>query len=262
MGVFEETTSKNYLQFGFRIYKLVKDGHLDKAGVKEITDFIIPPNEVLNQQKTFKDWILSISNLTIKIKIYSLLTHNFRIIEVKTNKSDAKDGVLGANVKYENYENADKKLLHITSVVDNSFAQKNLGLIPNDDYIIAVKEKNTHIISLNNEEFDPLKVLNLILTYNKGKDLLFYIYNKKNGPRNIEVNIGNEDNFTLGCDVAYGALHEFPKEQGEIIEEIIKEKGDNELKTEEKNEINTNTVEKNEGTKKEEKNDIIEEDII
>ena len=261
MGVFGETASNNILQCGFRIYKLIKDGPLEKAGVKEITDFIIPPNEVLYQKNTFKDWISSISDQTINIKIYSLLTRNFKIIEVKTNKSDSKDGILGANVKFENFENAEKQLLHITSVVDNSFAQTKLGLIPNDDYIIAVRGKNTRIISLNNEEYNPLEVLNLMINNNKGNDLLFYIYNKNNGPRIVEVNIDKEENFVLGCDAAYGALHEFPKEQGEIMEEIIKEKEIKEFKIEEKND-NENKEEKKEEIKKEEENDTIEEDII
>ena len=261
MGVFEETSSDNIFQFGFRIYKLIKDGPLEKAGAKEITDFIIPPDEILYQKKSFKDWILSIADQTLKIRIYSLLTRNFKYIEIKTNKSDSKDGILGANVKFENFENAEKKLLHVTSVVDNSFAQIKLGLIPNDDYIIAVKGKTTSIISLNNEGYNPLETLNMEINKYKGDDLIFYIYNKNNGPRNVEVNIEKEDNFVLGCDVAYGVLHEFPKEQGEIIGEMIKEE-EIEIKKEKINDININKEEKNEEIKKEEKSDIIEEDII
>ena len=249
MGILEETSS-NITQFGFRIYKLIKDGPLDKAGIKEITDFIIPPNEVLFQKNTFKDWIESIADKTIKIKIYSLLTRNFRIVEVLTNKSESKDGILGANVKFENYENAEKNLLHVTSVLDNSFAKNKLGLDANDDYIIAVKGKDTRIISLNNEEYNPLEILNNVISNNKGNDLIFYIYNIKNGARTVEVNIENNNDFILGCDVAYGAIHEFPKEREEIFEEIIKE---NKAKNEEN--ISSNEI------KKEEK-DIIEEDII
>ena len=260
MGVFEETSS-NITQYGFRVYKLIKDGPLDKAGIKEITDFIIPPNEVLFQKNTFKDWIISIADQTIKIKIYSLLTRNFKIVEVKTNKSDSKDGILGASVKFENFENADKKLLHVTSVLENSFAKNKLGLNTNDDYIIAVKGKNTSVISLNNEQYTPLEILNNVISNNKGNDLIFYIYNIKNGARTVEVNIENDNNFILGCDVAYGALHEFPKEKVEIVEEIIKENKNeknvinNEDKKEEKKVIEKEKI------KKEEK-DIIEEDII
>ena len=260
MGVFEETSS-NITQYGFRVYKLIKDGPLDKAGIKEITDFIIPPNEVLFQKNTFKDWIISIADQTIKIKIYSLLTRNFKIVEVKTNKSDSKDGILGASVKFENFENADKKLLHVTSVLENSFAKNKLGLNTNDDYIIAVKGKNTSVISLNNEQYTPLEILNNVISNNKGNDLIFYIYNIKNGARTVEVNIENDNNFILGYDVAYGALHEFPKEKDEIVEEIIKENKNeknvinNEDKKEEKKVIEKEKI------KKEEK-DIIEEDII
>ena len=262
MGIFEETSS-NITQFGFRIYKIIKDGPLDKAGIKEITDFIIPPNEVLFQKNTFKDWILSIANQTLKIKIYSLLSRNFKIIEVKTNRSDSKEGILGASVKFENYENAEKKLLHVTSVLENSFAKNILGLNANDDYIIAVKGKNTSVISLNNEEYNPLEILNNVVSNNKGNNLIFYIYNIKSGARTVEVNIENNNDFILGCDVAYGALHEFPKEREEIVEEIIKE---NKTKNEENVVSNENKKEENniiekEIIKKEEK-DVIEEDII
>ena len=235
MGVFEETSS-NGSQFGFRIYKLIKDSPLEKAGVKEMTDFIIPPEEVLNQKNTFNDWILSLADKTIKMKIYSLLNRNFKEVEIKTNPTGTKDGILGAGVKYEDYENADKRLLHVTSVIENSFAQNKLGLVPDDDYIIAVKTKSSPIISLNKDEFNPLEILNMVISNNKGNDLIFYIYNKIKGPRTVEVNIDKEDSFVLGCDVAYGALHEFPKVQDEIIEEIVinKENKNNEINKEEK----------------------------
>ena len=258
MGVFEGTPS-NSVQIGFRIYTLIKDGPLFKSGAKEITDFIIPPEEVLSQKMTFKDWILSIADQTVKLRIYSLLSRNFKILEVKTNKNDSKDGILGAGVKMENFENADKRLLHITFVNENSFAQNKLGLVADDDYIVAVKGKNTRIISLNIEEYNPLEVLNMVISNNRGNDLLFFIYNKKNGVRTVEVNIEKENDFVLGCDVAYGALHEFPREQNEIVEEITKEK-ENEENNINANDKNNNYIE--EVSKKDDKDDVIEEDII
>ena len=258
MGIFEETPS-NIIQFGFRIYTIIKDGPLYKAGAKELTDFIIPPNEVTSQKMTFKEWISSVADQTIKIRIYSLLSRNFKILEVKTNKKDSKEGILGAGVRMENFENADKRLLHITSVAENSFAQNKLGLIANDDYIIAVKGKNTPIISLNIEQYNPLEILNMMISNNKGNELLFFIYNRKNGARNVEVKIEKEKDFALGCDVAYGALHEFPKETSEIVETIMKETND---KNEENNEKNEHENGQKEEAKKEEKDDVIEEDII
>ena len=277
MGVFEETPSKTS-QSGFRIYKLIKDGPLDKGGLKELTDFIIPPQEILEQKNTFHEWIQSLADQTVKINVYSLLTRNFKTVEIKTNPKESKEGILGAGVKFENYENADKKLLHVISVVENSFAKNKLGLIPNDDYIIAVKGNNTPIISLNINEYNPLEVLNMVINNNRGNNLTFYIYNAKSGPRFVEVNIEKENDFVLGCDVAYGALHDFPKIQDDIIEEMDKEKkvgnasiettNSNSEKIEEnkhnKNQNKENIVEGNVSVenKKEEESNVIEEDII
>ena len=39
MGVFEESQT-NISQFGFRIYTIIKDGPLYKAGAKEITFYL------------------------------------------------------------------------------------------------------------------------------------------------------------------------------------------------------------------------------
>ena len=210
-------------QYGFRIYNLIKNGPLYNGGAKEISDFIIPPSEILSQnnnRNSFNDWIISISNKNIKIKLYSLLERDYKYIEIKTNPQGTKEGILGAAVKYENYLNADKNLLHILKVNEDSFAKKKLGLIPDDDYIIAVKTKNAPIIPLNKEEYNPLEILNIILSNNNGNEMIFYIYNKNNGNRVVETKIEKnetDNKFILGCDVAYGALHEFPKVQKEII---------------------------------------------
>ena len=232
MGTSQESPSTPS-QFGFRIYKLIKDGPLAKGGAKEITDFIVPPIEIINQKNSFNDWILSLADKTITIKLYSLLYRDFKYIEIKTNPTDSKEGILGAAVKYENFENADKNLLHITSVAENSFAKNKLGLIPDDDYIIAAKVKNTPIISLNKEGYNPLEILNIIISSNYGNDISFFIYNLKKGSRTIDAKLEkdeNSDKLTLGCDVAYGALHEFPRiindEKPNKFQEKIIEKGE------------------------------------
>jgi len=287
MGATQENTA-NPSQFGFRIYKLIKDGPLAKGGANEITDFIIPPTEILNQKNSFNDWILSLADKTITIKLYSLLYRGFKYIEIKTNSVGSKEGILGAAVKYENFEDADKNLLHVTSVAENSFAKNKLGLIPDEDYIIAVKLKNTPIISLNKEGYNPLEILNIIINSNNGNDITFFIYNLKNGSRVVETKIEkdeNSDKFTLGCDVAYGALHAFPiigndndlkelkKPKDNKTSQVEKEEetGINEINTNDGNEINKNNLvikkDDNENTnipnkEEENNNEVIEEDII
>ena len=257
MGGYQEAVSTPS-QFGFRIYKLTKDGPLAKGGAKEIIDFIIPPIEVLTQKNSFNDWITSLADKTITIKLYSLLHRSFKYIEIKTNPLNSKEGILGAAVKYENFENADKNLLHITSVGENSFAKNKLNLIPNDDYIIATKTKNSPIISLNKEGFNPLEILNIVINSNIGNDVSFFIYNIKTGFRVVEIKLekDNNNNFILGCDVAYGALHEFPKfvnnvnnnikeiknENKEIKEEIASDNIVNNDKKENEIKVNENIV--------------------
>ena len=277
MGGYQEAVSTPS-QFGFRIYKLTKDGPLAKGGAKEIIDFIIPPIEVLTQKNSFNDWITSLADKTITIKLYSLLHRSFKYIEIKTNPLNSKEGILGAAVKYENFENADKNLLHITSVGENSFAKNKLNLIPNDDYIIATKTKNSPIISLNKEGFNPLEILNIVINSNIGNDVSFFIYNIKTGFRVVEIKLekDNNNNFILGCDVAYGALHEFPKfvnnvnnnikeiknENKEIKEEIASDNIVNNDKKENEIKVNENIV-GDINNKIEDKNlEIVEEDII
>ena len=281
MGGYEETPSSPS-QFGFRIYKLVKDGPLAKGGAKEISDFIIPPLEIVSKKNSFNDWILSLADKTITLKLYSLLHRKFRYIQIKTNPLGSKEGILGAGVKYENFENADKNLLHITSVSENSVAKDKLGLIPNEDYIIAAKLKNTSIISLNKEGYNPLDILNIIISSNSnGNEITFFIYNKKNGSRITDLKIEkneNNDKFTLGCDVAYGALHEFPFEKEPNDSINIKKEEKQEIKVDNGNNNNNNGDEtkvneviiknddnedKNVINKLEENNkDVIEDDII
>ena len=77
---------------------------------------------------------------TIKIRLYSLLSRNFKILEIKTNKKDSKEGILDAGIKMENFENVDNLCYQ------NSFSQNKLSLLACDDYIIEVKGKNTRIV--------------------------------------------------------------------------------------------------------------------
>ena len=209
MGI-TENSEKNIREYGLRIYTTIKNGPLDRGGAKELSDFIIPPEEVLSKKINFEDWLQMHSSQEIIITLYSLLTKSFRDIKIKTNSSGSKDGIIGASVKKENWATAHKNVLHITSVDDNSFARKKLGLIPLEDYIIGVKSKSSPIIPLNQEQFSPLEILGEVIRKSRGKLMKFYIYNKKNGARDITVTLGEDYYFKLGCEGAFGKLHMFP----------------------------------------------------
>ena len=220
-----DSSPEDSKKYGLRIYTIIKNGPLDKGGARELTDFIIPPDEIYNNQISFQDLVQSHANQEITLSLYSLLTKKFREIKIITNPIGSKDGILGASVKKENWTIANKNVLHIISVEENSFAQNKLGLIPLDDYIIGVKTKTTSIIPLNQDDFSPLEILGEVIRKNRGKLLKFYIYNKKKGAKDVTVTIGDDYYFSLGCEGAFGALHMFPSlETGESkIENNIEE---------------------------------------
>ena len=116
---------------------------------------------------------------------------------------------------------------------------------------MALKTNNSPIISLNKEGYNPLEILNIVISSNEGNEVSFFIYNKKNGARIVEAKLEkeeNEDKLRLGCDVAYGALHEFPRfviDNNNLKE--IKENNENEIKKEigKENDVDNNTGEEN-----------------
>ena len=207
MGVYDSLPLDSQ-RYGYRIYTLVKNGPLFLSEASELSDFIIPPQDVIDKKISFSDWVLSIANKELNLRIYTLKTRTFKDIIIKTNDKNNKDGILGASVRYENWSISHKKVLHILKVEENSFAEK-IGIIPEKDYIVAVRPSGHQILSLNIEDKDPLFVLSAIINKCKGVECEFFIYNIEKGNKVVKGLIG-KDEFHLRIDVSYDALHEFP----------------------------------------------------
>ena len=222
MGNDEDKANNNKYQkdYGFRIYKIYNNSPFKMLGVKELSDFIIPPKDLNSFNLTFEYWLKEKINEKIKVNIYSLLTRKMKEIEITVNEDDNKGGILGCEVNYENYISAENKLLHVTNIKTKSFAQDNVFLIKDQDYIIGLKSLNDgKLYSLNNDKLKELIIeFSDILNRNKGKDCELYVYNVKRGPKVILIKIPNNRRFSLGCDVAYGKIHPFPM-KGEIDED-------------------------------------------
>jgi hypothetical protein len=150
------------------------------------------------------------------------LTRKIKEIEVEINDTiNNNEGVLGCEMNNENFVQAQNKLLHVIKVNENSFAKDSLYLIENQDYIIGIKTMNDgKYYSINDDKLDNLISGFIdILKRNKGKECEFYIFNIKRGIKIILTKIPTDDDFSLGCDVAYGRVHEFPKFNEELDEE-------------------------------------------
>ena len=209
-------------EYAFRIYKIYNFSPLKRMEIKELSDFIIPPNELYSKGLSFKDYLKDKKNQKIKLKIFSLLYRKIKEIEIDIDdKINDKEGILGCELNYENFIQAQKKLLHVIKVKENTFAKDTLYLIENQDYIIGIKILNDgKYYSINNDKLNDLIVGFIdILNKNKGKECEFYIYTIKRGIKIIKTKIPDDNNFSLGCDVAYGRIHEFPKNIEELDEE-------------------------------------------
>ena len=89
-------------------------------------------------------------------------------------------------------------------------------MIENQDYLIGLKTLNDgKYYTLNDDKLKELIIEFIdILNKNKGKNCEFYIYNIKRGTKIVMTKIPNDKSFSLGCDVAYGRIHEFPMKNG------------------------------------------------
>jgi hypothetical protein len=210
MGATESTKIDDKL-FGFRVYEIADGSPIHSAGVKELEDFIIPPEEVFANKIPFYEYINNNTGNKIELSIYSLLKRHFYTIQISPNvdwSPNKEQGNLGASVKYENWSTANRCLLRVVKVKLSSPAHKKLGLTAGEDFIIAVRSENGEILTLNKDFTDPLTIFTNYLTLYINKNLEFFIYNCKKGSRHLNILLEDEP---LGCDVAYGKLHEFPR---------------------------------------------------
>jgi hypothetical protein len=61
-------------RYRYRIYTLVKNVPLFLSKVSELSDFIIPSQEVIDKKISFSDWISSIANKELNLRNYTLKT--------------------------------------------------------------------------------------------------------------------------------------------------------------------------------------------
>jgi len=239
MGVQQSTISSSESKnFGFRIYKLKKDEILFNSGLKELEDFIIPPPDLTSKNLSFIEWLNLNKENKITLKIFSLTKRNFRTIEINNNNNNnPNEKILGASIRFENYIKAIKKVLHVIKIKENSFSQLVLKLEENNDFLIGIQPKGKEIFSLNVSNKNPLNYFSQLIKENKGNECDFFIYNINKGAKIVNAIIENNKNFSLGCDVAFGALHYFPNKSEINLNEELKGLKDDE---DEKEEIEMN----------------------
>lgn len=215
-ATFTSTDKIDTKYYGYRIYRILPNGPLSKVNtITELEDFIIPPLGMENDKVSFNKYLSSRKDLPTDLQLYSIKTRSFSTITIKPSDDWCKDlstkSFLGANVRFENWAIAHKNVLRITKIKPNSvFVGKNI--IPNDDFIIALKRIDSDIISLNQEDKEPLSFFSELIDVLENSEVEFIIYNQKTHYKSVVVKLERKKNGEiLGCDVAYGQLHAFPQ---------------------------------------------------
>ncbi len=220
MGITDSIPEKNF--YGFRIYKLFEEGPLHKAGLKELEDFIIPPEEFSHDEYELREYLKKSLEKVIDLRIFNLRTKNFFTVRVTPSnhwKNSESKGCLGAFVCFENFINAQNNLIRVVKVIENSLSEK-IGLIPFEDYIVGVKPKNDKIFTLNSSEgSDPIVLFTNVLKSNIKKEIELFVYNSQNGAKTIKVNLTPKNNEIFGCDIIYGDGHEFPSDEKKPVKD-------------------------------------------
>jgi len=222
MGITGSTLNDNKF-FGFRLYKIFEGGPLGESGLTELDNFIIPPEDVLYNKISFYEYIKNNLNKNVTLQIYSVIKRIFYTIDVtpRNDWGDQKNGFLGACVRYENWSTAHTNILRVIKVKENSISEKVLKLKPLDDYIISIRPENKDFITLNKDTSDPMTIFQEVLQDNIANFIEVFIYNINNGPRSVKLFLERKNGEILGCDVAYGKLHELPKIYNEEIDKNL-----------------------------------------
>ncbi len=206
------STQLEHKFFGFRLYKIFENGPLAESGLTILDNFIIPPEEVIQNKISFSEMIKRNLNKKINLHIYSVIKRFFYTIEVtpRNDWGDEKSGILGACVRYENWSTAHLNILRVIKVKENSVSEKILKLVPLEDYIISIRPEDKDFITLNKDSSDPMTIFQEVLQDNIANYIEVFIYNVKTGPRSVRFLLEQKNGEILGCDVAYGKLHELP----------------------------------------------------
>ncbi|KPP65630.1 hypothetical protein Z043_115940, partial [Scleropages formosus] len=175
----------------------------EKAGLEPFFDFIISiGNTRLNQENDMlKDLLKANVEKPVKIEVYSMKTMRVRELEVVPSNMWGGQGLLGASVRFSNFQGANENVWHVLDVDPNSPAAL-ASLQAHTDYIVGADQ-----VLQDSEDFFSL------IESHEGKALKLLVYNTETDCcREVVVTPngawGGEG--SLGCGIGYGYLHRIP----------------------------------------------------
>ncbi|XP_018597281.1 Golgi reassembly-stacking protein 1a isoform X1 [Scleropages formosus] len=203
MGLSQSSDVREGSTYGYHVHGIQENSPAEKAGLEPFFDFIISiGNTRLNQENDMlKDLLKANVEKPVKIEVYSMKTMRVRELEVVPSNMWGGQGLLGASVRFSNFQGANENVWHVLDVDPNSPAAL-ASLQAHTDYIVGADQ-----VLQDSEDFFSL------IESHEGKALKLLVYNTETDCcREVVVTPngawGGEG--SLGCGIGYGYLHRIP----------------------------------------------------
>ena len=192
---------------GYRVIHVLESSPAAQAGLISFLDFIVSVNGInLSIDNTLSKIISKSLDCKVMLKVFNIVTEEFRDVQILPSNSWGGEGLIGASVRWENWKNCEG--LRILEVLPNSHAQK-IGLIPKKDYILG-----TENFSINDvDTFE--KVIK------EHKKFSLYVFSSTTGKVRI---LRVENCKELGCTVGEGMINSIKSIEYENDEKVDEEK--------------------------------------
>lgn len=190
---------------GYRVLGVQAQSPSSYCGLVSFFDFIVAANGIplKTLDTTFISIIKASEDKPLTLTVYNYKNHSVRDVVMVPSRRWPGEGMLGATIRFDTFEDAEEQLIHVLEVEENSPAEI-AGLQPGEDYLLGTAEKT----------FKDSDVLFQELKQNLDRPVEFYVYNSISDEVRVVVIMPTEDwggEGILGASVAHGFLHKLPQ---------------------------------------------------
>ncbi|KAL1006259.1 hypothetical protein UPYG_G00069860 [Umbra pygmaea] len=203
MGITQSAIVSDGRTSGYHVHGVQVNSPAYRAGLEPFFDFILSVgNTRLNRENDLlKDLLKANVEKPVRLEVWSSKALRVRELEVIPSNMWGGQGLLGASVRFCNFQGANENVWHVLDVEPNSPAAL-AGLQAHEDFIVGadqlLQDSEDFFSLIESSEGRPLK----LLVYNSQTDICREVVVTPNGAW------GGEG--SLGCGIGYGYLHRIP----------------------------------------------------
>ncbi len=212
------------LNVGYRVLSVAPGSPLGNVGLVPMLDFLVYPDPEGPEQQghSFGDMLASNLNRSITLSVFNMASQQIRKVTFTPRKWQG-EGLLGLEVRPENYATASQRVIRVLSAPSNSPALM-AGFIPEQDYIVAAGTK----VFADLGEF-----VSFVRAHNH-QPIDFQVYNNSSGLRKVTATPNSDwgNRGLLGGSFGSGMRHSLssglpPPPRNPAVKAIQEEDKDN-----------------------------------